>query len=40
MDTSKSYYLDTEEILRKLLEDNEEIFHAIVLPKILVDPVL
>ena len=40
MDMSKSYYINTGGILRKLLEDNEEIFHIMVLPKILVDPVL
>ena len=39
-DMSNSYHLDTEGILSKLLQDNEEIFHTIVLPKILIDPVL
>ena len=36
MDTSRSYYIDTDGILRKLLQDNEEV----ILPKILIDPVL
>ena len=39
-DSSKSYYIDKDGILWKLLEDNEEIFQTIVLPKILIDPVL
>ena len=39
-DTSRSYYIDAEGILGKLLEDNEKVFHTIVLPKILTDPVL
>ena len=39
-DTSKSYYIDTDGILRKSLEDNEEVFDTVVLPKILIDPVL
>ena len=39
-DSSKSYYIDKDGILQKLLEDNEEIFQTTVLPKILIDPVL
>ena len=39
-DSSKSYYIDKDGILRKLLEDNEEIFQTTVLPKILIEPVL
>ena len=39
-DSSKSYYIDKDGILRKLLEDNEEIFQTTVLLKILVNPVL
>ena len=39
-DTSKSYYIDTDGILRKLLQDNEEVFNTVILPKILIDPVL
>ena len=39
-DSSKSYYIDEDGILRKLLEDNEEVFKTTVLPKILIDPVL
>ena len=39
-DTSRLYYIDTDGILRKLLEDNEEVFNTVVLPKILIDPVL
>ena len=39
-DTSKSYYIDTNGILRKLFQDNEEVFNTVVLPKILIDPVL
>ena len=35
----RSHYIDTEGILRKLLKDNEDVFHTIVLPKILIDPV-
>ena len=39
-DTSKSYYIDTDGILRKLFQDNEEVFDTVVLLKILIDPVL
>ena len=39
-DTSKSYYIDTDGILRKLFQDNEEVFNTVVLLKILIDPVL
>ena len=39
-DTSKSYYIDTDGILRKHFQDNEEVFDTVVLPKILIDPVL
>ena len=39
-DTSRLYYSDTDGILRKLLQDNEEVFNTVVLPKILIDPVL
>ena len=39
-DTSRSYYTNTNGILRKLLQDNEEVFNTVVLPKILIDPVL
>ena len=39
-DSSKSYYIDKDSILQKLLEDNEEVFQTIVLPKILINPVL
>ena len=39
-DTSRSYYIDTDSILRKLLQDNEEVFKTVILPKILIDPVL
>ena len=39
-DSSRSYYIDKDGILWKLLEDNEEIFQTTVLPKILIDPVL
>ena len=39
-DTSKSYYIDTDDILRKLLQDNKEVFNTVVLPKILINPVL
>ena len=40
MDTSRSYYIDTYGILGKLLQDNEEVFNTVVLPKILINPVL
>ena len=39
-DTSRSYYIDRGGILKKILEDNEEVFQTTVLPKILNDPVL
>ena len=39
-DTSKSYYIDTNGILRKLFQDNEEVFDTVALPKIPIDPVL
>ena len=39
-DMSNSYYIDTDGVLRKLWQDNEEVFNTIVLPKILIDPVL
>ena len=39
-DTSRSYYIDTDGILRKLLQDNEEVFNTAILPKILINPVL
>ena len=39
-DSSRSYYIDKDSILRKLLEDNKEIFQTTVLPKILIDPIL
>ena len=38
--TSRSYYIDRDGVLRKILEDNEEVFQTTVLPKILIDPVL
>ena len=40
IDSSRSYYIDKDGILWKLLEDNKEIFQKTVLPKILIDPVL
>ena len=39
-DSSKSYYINKDGILWKLLKDNDEIFQTTVLPKILIDPVL
>ena len=39
-DTSRSYYIDRDGVLRKILEDNEEAFQTMVLPRILIDPVL
>ena len=39
-DTSRLYYIDTDGILRKLLQDNEEVFNTVILPKVLIDPVL
>ena len=38
--TSRSYYIDRDGVLRKILEDNEEVFQTMVLPKILIGPVL
>ena len=40
IDTSRSYYIDRNGVLRKILEDNEEVFQTMVLPRILIDPVL
>ena len=37
---SRSYYIDRYGVLRKILEDNEELLQTMVLPKILIDPVL
>ena len=37
-DTARSYYIDTDGILRKLLQDNEKVFNTVILPKILIDP--
>ena len=31
-DTSRSYYIDTDGILRRLLQDNEEVFNTAILP--------
>ena len=39
-DTSRSYHIDRDGVLRKILEDNEAVFQTTVLPKILIDPVL
>ena len=39
-DTSMSYYIDRDGVLRKIMEDNEEVFQTMVLPQILIDPVL
>ena len=38
--TSRSYYIDRDGVLRKILEDNEEVSQTTVLPRILIDPVL
>ena len=38
--TSGLYYIDRNGVLRKILEDNEEVFQTMVLPRILIDPVL
>ena len=38
--TSRLYYIDRDGVLRKILEDNEEVFQTMVLPRILIDPVL
>ena len=40
IDTSRSYYIDRDGVLRKILEENEEVFQTMVLPRILIDPVL
>ena len=40
MGMSKSYYINANGVLRKLWQDNEEVFNTIVLPKIIIDPVL
>ena len=37
---SNLYYIGTDGVLRKLWQDNEEVFNTIVLPKILINPVL
>ena len=39
-DTSRSYFIDNEGVLRKIWEEDEEAFQTTVLPKILIDPVL
>ena len=39
-DTSRSYYNDRHGVLRKILEDNGEVFQTTVLHKILIDQVL
>ena len=39
-ESSRSYYINKDGILWKLMEDNEEIFQTMVLPKILINPVL
>ena len=39
-DISRSYYIDWDVVLRKILEDNKEVFQTMVLSKILIDPVL
>ena len=39
-DTSRSYYINRDGILKKILEDNEEVFQITMLPEILIDPVL
>ena len=38
--TSRSYYIDRDGVLSKILEDSEEVFQTTVLPRILIDPVL
>ena len=40
IDTSRLYYVDRDGVLRKVLEDNEEVFQTTVLSRILIDPVL
>ena len=39
-DTFRLYYINRDGILKKILEDNKEVFQTMVLPKILIDPVL
>ena len=39
-DTSRSYYIDRDGVLRKILEDSKEVIQTTVLPRILIDPVL
>ena len=39
-DTSRLYYIERDGVLRKILEDNEEVFQTMVLPRTLIDPVL
>ena len=39
-DTSKSYYINADDVLSKIWQDNDEVFNTIVLPKILINPVL
>ena len=39
-DTSRSYYIERDGVLRKIQEDNEEVFQTTVLPRMLIDPVL
>ena len=39
-DTSRLYYIDRDGVLRKILEDNEEVFQTTVLPRILINLVL
>ena len=39
-DTSRSYYIDKGGVLRKMLEDNEEVFQTMALPRILIDLML
>ena len=39
-DMPRSYYVNADSVLRKLWQDNEEVFNTIVLLKILIDPVL
>ena len=39
-DISRLYYINRDGILKKILEDNEEVFQTMVLPKILINPVL
>ena len=39
-DMSRLYYIDRDGVLRKIWEENEEVFQTTVLPRILIDPVL